>query len=44
MGNPLPVNARLVKANNQWGDGPLPMIKVSLYFETNNLTVFRYSL
>ncbi len=23
MGDPLPVNARLVKANNQWGDEPL---------------------
>ncbi|NWK67941.1 hypothetical protein HWX41_02220 [Bacillus paramycoides] len=30
MGDQLPVKARLVKANNQWGDAP-PLIKVSLY-------------
>ncbi|MBE7120844.1 hypothetical protein FT638_12945 [Bacillus cereus] len=31
-GSRAPVNARLVKANNQRGDEHPPLIKVSLYF------------
>ncbi|KEK22901.1 hypothetical protein BAGA_15340 [Bacillus gaemokensis] len=31
MGDQLPLKARLVKANNQWGIKPPPLIKVSLY-------------
>ncbi|PFF02296.1 hypothetical protein CN325_01280 [Bacillus thuringiensis] len=33
-GGLLPLKARLVRANNQWGCPPL--IKVSLYIETSN--------
>ncbi|MBE7097648.1 hypothetical protein FTO65_18315 [Bacillus cereus] len=32
MGDRLPVKARLVRANNQWGMKNPPLIKVSLYF------------
>ncbi|PGZ98463.1 hypothetical protein COE51_11430 [Bacillus pseudomycoides] len=31
MGDKLPVKARLVRANNQWGMKKTPLIKVSLY-------------
>ena len=31
MGDQLPVKARLVKANNQWGMGKPPLIEGSLY-------------
>ncbi|QWH27337.1 hypothetical protein EXW51_04950 [Bacillus mycoides] len=31
MGGGLPVKARLVKADNQWGMNKTPLIKVSLY-------------
>ncbi|PEA54529.1 hypothetical protein CON64_12545 [Bacillus pseudomycoides] len=32
-GGKLPVKARLVRANNQWGMKKKPLIKVSLYHE-----------
>ncbi|TBX59298.1 hypothetical protein E0M27_05815 [Bacillus mycoides] len=31
MGALLPVNAQLVRADNQWGRNKTPLIKVSLY-------------
>jgi len=33
VGDKLPVKARLVRANNQWGMKKTPLIKVSLYVE-----------
>ncbi|HDX9590088.1 TPA: hypothetical protein ROX98_003108 [Bacillus pseudomycoides] len=35
MGDKLPVKARLVRADNQWGMKKFPLIKVSLYKRGN---------